>query len=45
MIANYSSEIIYGAGMLIQHKTTAEDIEKIVFPHPSVGEIIREALI
>jgi dihydrolipoamide dehydrogenase len=45
MIANYASEIIYGAGMLIQNKTTVEDIEKIVFPHPSVCEIIREALI
>jgi dihydrolipoamide dehydrogenase len=45
MITNYSSEIIYGAGMLVQNKTTAEDIEKIVFPHPSVCEIIREALI
>ena len=45
MIANYSSEIIYGAGMLMQNKTKVEDIEKIVFPHPSVSEIIREALI
>ena len=43
MIANYASEIIYGAGMLIG--TKAEDIEKIVFPHPSVSEIIREALL
>ncbi|MDR0310953.1 MAG: dihydrolipoyl dehydrogenase [Acidobacteriota bacterium] len=45
MIANYSSEIIYGAGILIRNKTKVGDIEKIVFPHPSVGEIIREALI
>ncbi|MCL2496092.1 MAG: dihydrolipoyl dehydrogenase [Clostridiales bacterium] len=45
MIANYSSEIIYGAGMLIQNNTKVTDIEKIVFPHPTVSEIIREALI
>ena len=45
LIANYSSEIIYGAGLLIQNQTKADDIEKIVFPHPSVSEIIREALI
>jgi len=45
MIANYSSEIIYGAGMLIQNKTKVEDMEKIVFPHPTVAEIIREALL
>ena len=45
IIANYSSEIIYGAGMLIQNKIKADDIEKIVFPHPTVAEIIREALI
>lgn len=45
MITNYAAEIIYGAGMLIQQKTKVEDIEKIVFPHPTVSEIIREALI
>jgi len=45
LIANYASEIIYGAGMLIQNKTTVEDVEKIVFPHPTVAEIIREALL
>ena len=45
MITNYASEIIYGAGMMVLNKTKVEDIEKIVFPHPSVCEIIREALI
>ena len=43
MAANYASEIIYGAGMLLGVK--AEEIEKIVFPHPTVSEIIREALL
>jgi dihydrolipoamide dehydrogenase len=45
MIANYSSEIIYGAGLLIRNKTKVKDIDKIVFPHPTVSEVIREALI
>lgn len=45
LIANYSSEIIYGAGIMVRNKTKVADIDKIVFPHPTVSEIIREALI
>lgn len=45
IIANYASEIIYGAGILIQNKIKIDDCKKIVFPHPSISEIIREALI
>ena len=44
MIGNYASEIIYGAGMMIQSEMTAADIGKVVFPHPSVGEVIRDAV-
>lgn len=42
MIANYSSEIIWGADALIAKQITTDAIKKIVFPHPSVSEIIRE---
>jgi dihydrolipoamide dehydrogenase len=45
LLGNYSSEIIYGAGMMIESKTPVSDLRKIVFPHPSVAEIIREALL
>lgn len=44
MIGNYSSEIIYGAGLMIETELRIEDIKELVFPHPSVCEIIREAL-
>jgi len=44
MIGNYSSEIIYGAAMMINKRMTAEDIRQLVFPHPTVSEIIREVI-
>ncbi len=43
MIANHSSELIWGVDALITKNMTVEDIKKIVFPHPTVSEIIREA--
>jgi len=44
MIGNYASEIIYGAGIMIETEMRVEDIKEIVFPHPTVCEIIREAI-
>jgi dihydrolipoamide dehydrogenase len=44
MIGNYSSEIIYGAGLMIETEMRVEDIKELVFPHPTVCEIIREAI-
>jgi dihydrolipoamide dehydrogenase len=44
MIGNYSSEIIYGAGMMIETEMRVNDIKELVFPHPTVSEIIREAI-
>lgn len=44
MLGNYSSEIIYGAGIMIETEMRVEDIKEIVFPHPTVSEIIREAI-
>ncbi|MDL2253100.1 dihydrolipoyl dehydrogenase [Ruminococcaceae bacterium OttesenSCG-928-I18] len=44
MIGSYTSEIIYGAGMMIETGMEIEDSKKIVFPHPTVCEVIREAL-
>ncbi|MCL1858783.1 MAG: dihydrolipoyl dehydrogenase [Oscillospiraceae bacterium] len=42
MIGNYASEIIYGAAMMIDTKMRIDDVQKIVFPHPTVCEVIRE---
>ena len=44
MIGNYASEIIYGAAMMIEKEMRVENIKKFVFPHPTVGEVIREAM-
>lgn len=44
MIANYASEIIYGACLMIEKELTIDEIKKIVFPHPTVSEAIREAI-
>ena len=44
MIGNYSSEIIYGAGVMIETEMPVKDIKKLVFPHPSVCEVIREGI-
>ncbi|MCD6322279.1 MAG: dihydrolipoyl dehydrogenase [Clostridiales bacterium] len=43
-IGNYSSEFIYGASLMIETEMTVDDIKEIVFPHPTVCEVIREAL-
>lgn len=44
LIGNYASEIIYGAALMIETQMTVEDLKELVFPHPTVCEIIREAL-
>lgn len=44
MIGNYASEIIYGAGIMIETEMRVNDIKEIVFPHPTVCEILREGI-
>lgn len=44
MLGNPASEIIVVAGMAIESGFTVEEFQKIVFPHPTVAEIIRESL-
>lgn len=44
MIANYASELILGAVTMVESQISIDEIKKIIFPHPSVGEIIREAI-
>ncbi|MBN2557599.1 MAG: dihydrolipoyl dehydrogenase [Clostridia bacterium] len=43
-IGNYSSEFIYGASLMIETEMTVDDIKELVFPHPTVSEVIKEAL-
>jgi len=44
MIGNPSSEMIYGACIAIEQEMTLAEMEKIVFPHPTVSEIFKETL-
>lgn len=44
VLGNPASEIITLAGMAIEMKLKAAEWKKIVFPHPTVAEIFREAL-
>ncbi|NDP20215.1 MAG: dihydrolipoyl dehydrogenase [Paludibacter sp.] len=44
MLGNPASELIVIAGMAIERKFTVEEFKKIVFPHPTVSEIIHEIL-
>lgn len=45
MIGNPSSEIIFGLSIAVSRKLNCKDLSRVVFPHPTVGEIIREAVI
>jgi dihydrolipoamide dehydrogenase len=40
----YASEMIWGAGALIENEMRVKDVKEMVFPHPSVCEVIREAI-
>ncbi|MBO4412336.1 MAG: dihydrolipoyl dehydrogenase [Lachnospiraceae bacterium] len=40
----YASEIIYGAAMMVDREMRTSDIQKFVFPHPTVCEVLREAI-
>jgi dihydrolipoamide dehydrogenase len=43
-LSNYASEFIIAATSYIELGLSLEAIKKIVFPHPTVSEIIREAI-
>jgi dihydrolipoamide dehydrogenase len=45
IVGSYVSEIIYGAAIMIQRKMCINDIKEIIFPHPSVSEIIKEGIL
>lgn len=44
ILGNPASELIVIAGIAIEKEYTVEEFKKIVFPHPTVGEIIHETL-
>jgi len=44
LYGSYASEIIVSACMMIETGMRIEDVQKFIFPHPTVSEIIREAV-
>ena len=44
MIGAYTGEIIWGAAEMIELQLRVTDARQIIFPHPTVSEIIREVL-
>jgi dihydrolipoamide dehydrogenase len=45
LLGGACSEMIWGAAALIEAEFRAQEIEDIVFPHPTVSEVMREAVI
>lgn len=44
LIGNPASELIFGAVLMIGKKMRPEDLDEIIFPHPTVSEIFKEML-
>ena len=44
MLGNPSSEMIHSACIAIEQGMTVEQLREVVFPHPTVSEILRETL-
>ena len=44
MLGNPCSEMIHGACIAIEQGMTVEQLQKVVFPHPTVSEVLRETV-
>lgn len=44
MLGGVNSEIIYGAATMIESELRVKDIKEIIFPHPTVSEIIKDTI-
>jgi len=43
-VGAYASEFIWGGAALIEQEFRIEDVKQLIFPHPTVSELIREAV-
>jgi dihydrolipoamide dehydrogenase len=43
-VGAYASEFIWGGAALIEQELRIEDVKQIIFPHPTVSELIRDAV-
>jgi dihydrolipoamide dehydrogenase len=44
VLGPYASEMIWGAAALIENEMRVSDVKEMIFPHPSVCEVIRDAI-
>jgi len=44
MLGNPCSEMIHGACIAIEQGMTVEQLQRVIFPHPTVSEILRETV-
>jgi dihydrolipoamide dehydrogenase len=44
ILGPYASEMIWGAAALIENEMRVSDVKEMIFPHPSVSEVIREVI-
>lgn len=42
-LGSYASEMIWGASVVLETELSITDLRQVVFPHPTVSELIREA--
>ena len=43
VLGSYASEMIWGASVVLETELSITDLRQVVFPHPTVSELIREA--
>jgi dihydrolipoamide dehydrogenase len=43
-VGAYASEFIWGGAALIEKKFTLDEVKQLIFPHPTVCELIRDAV-
>ncbi len=44
IMSSYASEYIYSLALMIENRIPVESIKRTIFPHPTVCEVVREAL-
>ncbi|MCG6568092.1 dihydrolipoyl dehydrogenase [Tessaracoccus sp. ZS01] len=43
VLGSYASEMVWGASVVLETELSITDLRQVVFPHPTVSELIREA--
>ncbi len=43
-VGSYASEFIWGAAALIEQELRISDVQQLIFPHPTVSEMIRDVV-